>query len=71
MENAREKLEKKGLDQIVVNEVGGPDGAFGSDRNNVRILDSGGVLASFEGSKDEVAEAIWDAVAQGCKDSGR
>ncbi|HOC82615.1 MAG TPA: phosphopantothenoylcysteine decarboxylase, partial [Synergistales bacterium] len=71
MENAREKLEKKKLDQIVVNEVSGPEGAFGSDRNSVRILDSGGELFSSEGSKDEVAEAIWDAVAQGRKDHGQ
>jgi phosphopantothenoylcysteine decarboxylase/phosphopantothenate--cysteine ligase len=71
MENAREKLEKKKLDQIVVNEVSGPEGAFGSDRNSVRILSGKGVLSAFEGSKDEVAEAIWDAVAQGRKDHGQ
>lgn len=71
VENALKKLEKKGLDRIVVNEVNGPDGAFGSDRNSVRILDGKGVLSSFEGSKEEVAEAIWDAVAQGRKEHGQ
>jgi len=71
MENAREKLEKKGLDQIVVNEVGSPEGAFGADRNSVSILDGRGMLSTFEGTKDEVAEVIWDAVAQGRKDRGR
>jgi phosphopantothenoylcysteine synthetase/decarboxylase len=30
------KLRKKGLDLIVVNDVSGPEGAFGSDSNSVQ-----------------------------------
>lgn len=63
-ENARDKLARKKLDMIVANSVGAGGGVFGSDRNEVIILDSAGrqscVALAF---KEEVAHRILDQVA--------
>lgn len=37
---ARKKLEAKGIDGIVANNVAGADGAFGNDRNSVTLIDA-------------------------------
>ncbi len=70
LSNARGKLERKGLDLIVVNNVGGPDGAFGSESNDVQVVGKEGAILSFRGSKEEVADAIWDLVIQRRRPSG-
>ena len=70
VENAMGKLRKKGLDLIVVNDVSGPEGAFGSDSNSVRIIGCEGVLSFVEGSKEDVAEAIWNVVARRRRERG-
>jgi phosphopantothenoylcysteine decarboxylase / phosphopantothenate---cysteine ligase len=60
--NARGKLTRKRADLIVVNEVGA-DRVFGADRNTVTVLGSDGSTATLgELPKDDVADAIWDAV---------
>ncbi|HVN13052.1 MAG TPA: bifunctional phosphopantothenoylcysteine decarboxylase/phosphopantothenate--cysteine ligase CoaBC [Kineosporiaceae bacterium] len=60
--HARVKLARKGCDLLVVNDVSG-GAVFGHGRNAVTILDAvGGTRAVAEGSKDEVADAVWDAV---------
>jgi phosphopantothenoylcysteine decarboxylase/phosphopantothenate--cysteine ligase len=61
--HARAKLARKGCDLLVVNDV--TDGAvFGRGRNAVTLLDAaGGTRPVPEGSKEEVADAVWDAVA--------
>ena len=62
LENARGKLIRKRADLIVVNEVG-VDRVFGADHNTVTLLGSDGsttVLAELP--KDDVSDAIWDAV---------
>jgi phosphopantothenoylcysteine decarboxylase/phosphopantothenate--cysteine ligase len=60
--NARAKLVRKRADLIVVNEVG-TDRVFGADRNTVTILGADGSTTELgELPKDEVADAIWDAV---------
>ena len=62
LEHGRAKARRKGADLLVVNAVGGGRG-FGTDVNDVTILDgSGAVVAEAAGSKDEVADAVWDAV---------
>lgn len=59
---ARGKQQRKGVDLLVVNEVGWERG-FESAENAVRILGPGGVDAGMaSGSKRAVAAAIWDAV---------
>jgi phosphopantothenoylcysteine decarboxylase/phosphopantothenate--cysteine ligase len=56
---AREKLEKKGCDLVVANQVGRPDAGFASDRNRALLVGSGDPT-DIEGTKDEVAGAILD-----------
>jgi phosphopantothenoylcysteine decarboxylase/phosphopantothenate--cysteine ligase len=62
-ENARKKLQAKGLDLIVANDVTASDSGFGVDTNRVTILDSdGGVQALPVMSKTEVAERVFERV---------
>ncbi|WP_029262806.1 MULTISPECIES: bifunctional phosphopantothenoylcysteine decarboxylase/phosphopantothenate--cysteine ligase CoaBC [unclassified Microbacterium] len=61
---ARRKQQRKGVDLLVVNEVGWERG-FERAENTVHILGPGGREAGMaSGSKRAVAAAIWDAVAQ-------
>lgn len=61
---ARGKQQRKGVDLLVVNEVGWERG-FERAENAVRILGPGGVDAGVaSGSKRTVASAIWDAIVQ-------
>jgi phosphopantothenoylcysteine decarboxylase/phosphopantothenate--cysteine ligase len=59
---AREKLERKGLDAIVVNDVSKPGIAFDSPENEVTVVTADGELHVPKASKAEVATAILDAV---------
>jgi phosphopantothenoylcysteine decarboxylase/phosphopantothenate--cysteine ligase len=62
-ERARGKLERKGLDFIVVNDALEPGAGFEVDTNRVAVLASdGGRTAVPLGSKADVAEAILDVV---------
>jgi phosphopantothenoylcysteine decarboxylase/phosphopantothenate--cysteine ligase len=59
---ARVKLARKRADLIVLNVVG-VDRVFGADRNTVTLLGADGSATELgELSKDDVADAIWDAV---------
>ena len=61
--NAREKLEKKHLDLIVANDITAPDSGFGTDTNQVTMIDRNGEVESLPLlSKREVAERILDRV---------
>jgi len=58
----RRKLERKGADLLVVNEVGWEKG-FEASANEVVVLGRGGqVVAQAAGTKRAVADAVWDAV---------
>ncbi|MDC7122726.1 bifunctional phosphopantothenoylcysteine decarboxylase/phosphopantothenate--cysteine ligase CoaBC [Cellulomonas fimi] len=62
LEHGRAKALRKKADLLVVNAVGDGRG-FGTDTNDVVVLDGAGeVVASAAGSKDDVADAVWDAV---------
>jgi phosphopantothenoylcysteine decarboxylase/phosphopantothenate--cysteine ligase len=62
LENARGKLVRKRADLIVVNEVGA-DRVFGADSNTVTLLGADGRTSVLgELPKDDVADAIWDAI---------
>ncbi|MEJ5020166.1 bifunctional phosphopantothenoylcysteine decarboxylase/phosphopantothenate--cysteine ligase CoaBC [Ochrobactrum vermis] len=66
-ENARAKLEKKGADWIVANDVShGPDGSsvMGGDNNRVRILSRSGIEEWPEMSKEQVAERLAAKIAE-------
>ena len=59
---AREKLERKGLDAIVFNDISRPEIGFDSARNEVTIVTAKGEQAVPESTKEEVAEAVLDEV---------
>jgi phosphopantothenoylcysteine decarboxylase/phosphopantothenate--cysteine ligase len=59
---ARAKLEGKGLDAVVLNDVSDPAIGFDSEQNEVTIVAPAGERAVPRGSKAEVARAILDAV---------
>lgn len=63
-ENARRKLETKGLDLIVLNEATMPGAGFEVDTNQVVIIDRDGTAEDLPLlPKDEVAEVILDRLA--------
>jgi len=63
--NAREKLERKGLDLLVANDISAADAGFDVDTNRVVILDAhGGEQALELASKSKVSEYIIRRVAQ-------
>ncbi len=59
---AREKLERKGLDAIVFNDVSRSDIGFDSEQNEVVIVDREGEHRVEMAPKREVADAILDRV---------
>jgi phosphopantothenoylcysteine decarboxylase/phosphopantothenate--cysteine ligase len=65
MAHARAKLQRKGCDLLVVNEVGGhghPTGFEGED-NAATVLGADGSSTDFPlGSKDALADVVWDLV---------
>jgi len=63
LDHGRAKARRKGADLLVVNAVGNGRG-FGVDVNDVTLVDGAGdVVSTASGSKREVADAVWDAVA--------
>ena len=61
---ARSKLEAKGVDLLVANDVSAPGVGFDHDTNAVTILGADGSCRVIElTSKDAVADAVLDAVA--------
>jgi len=64
VENAKQKLQQKGLDIIVANDITQSDSGFGSDNNRVTIIDREGKIDSLPLlPKREVADKILDKVA--------
>ena len=60
--HGRAKAIRKGADLLVVNAVGEGVG-FGTPDNEVTVLDATGeVVAKAGGTKEQVADAVWDAV---------
>ncbi len=76
LKNARAKLEKKGADLIVANDVshgsgiGGAAGVMGGDRNRVRLVSRAGIEEWPEMTKDEVAERLAALVVARLKTIG-
>ena len=60
--NARDKLGKKNLDLIVANDVSAAGAGFAARTNRVLLLERGGARSEVQGSKLEVAHAIWDRI---------
>ncbi len=60
---AREKLDRKGLDLLVANDISAADAGFDVDTNRVLIFDRGGAREEAAGSKAQVAEVVIARVA--------
>ena len=63
VEHAREKLNKKGCDMIVANDVSAGAGVFGGDRNEVHIVTPQGVETWPDMPKRDVAHRLMQKLA--------
>ena len=61
--NARSKLESKGCDWILANDVAPDSGTFGGDENTIRLVSAGGVEDWPRLAKDAVAERLAARIA--------
>ncbi len=63
IKNAKEKIQKKNLDLIVLNSLQDKGAGFKSDTNKVTLIDNSGQIQSFElKSKQEVASDIFNEI---------
>ena len=62
--NARRKLQAKGCDMIVLNDVGAAAGTFGGDHNTVTVVEAGGAEAWPRLGKEEVAKRLVRLLAE-------
>lgn len=62
VERARAKLERKGLDAVVVNDISRADIGFDASHNEVTIVTAAGQRQLARAPKSEIAGAIVDAV---------
>ena len=65
--NARTKLERKGADLIVANEVSPATGIMGGTRNSVKLISQSGVEQWPDLAKEEVAEKLARLIAESIK----
>ena len=70
LENARQKLARKSLDAIVVNDVSREGVGFDSDRNAVHIITHDEVVEVRETTKWDVAQRVLDQVVKLRRRSG-
>lgn len=65
LDGAREKLERKGLDMIVANDVSQPDAGFGVDTNRCIFITKDGQIHTLPLlSKTEIAHQLWDFIRE-------
>ena len=64
LDNAREKLKKKGCDLIVANDVSKERGVFGGEQNTVQLVSTSGVESWGLMSKQDVAERLMKQLAR-------
>jgi phosphopantothenoylcysteine decarboxylase/phosphopantothenate--cysteine ligase len=62
LDRGRDKLDRKGLDAVVVNDISRPEIGFDSPDNEVVIVTAAGSRAVPRGPKAEVARAVIDEV---------
>jgi phosphopantothenoylcysteine decarboxylase/phosphopantothenate--cysteine ligase len=62
VEYGREKLRRKGLDAVVVNDISAPGIGFDTPENAVTIVTAGGDRPVPRGAKAEIARAVLDMV---------
>jgi phosphopantothenoylcysteine decarboxylase/phosphopantothenate--cysteine ligase len=64
VERARGKLERKGLDAVVVNDISRPDIGFDSPENEVTVVLPAGQRPLDKAPKAEIAAAIVDVIEE-------
>jgi phosphopantothenoylcysteine decarboxylase/phosphopantothenate--cysteine ligase len=64
LEYGRDKLRRKGLDAVVVNDISRSDIGFDADANEVTIVTAEGETPVARAPKPDVARAILDAVVR-------
>jgi len=65
LEEGKRKLKEKNLDLIVVNDIIGTDTGFGTDTNQVNLIDRDYQLEKLPLlTKDECASMIWDKIVK-------
>ena len=69
LDNARSKLERKGCDWIVANDVGPETGTFGGSRNTVSLVTGDGVETWPELDKREVARRLVERISDAVRES--
>ena len=63
MENAKAKIEKKGCDYLIANDISRSDIGFNSDENEVTILDSNGAVKKIsKAPKNVIARKILECI---------
>jgi len=62
-EQGRAKRERKGAHMLVANRVGGPHSTFGADDVRAHIIMEGECVEFDGGSKERLADAIWERAA--------
>ena len=63
IENAKEKISKKGCDYLIANDISRTDIGFGSNYNEVTILDKNGGMKKFErADKKTIARKIFEEI---------
>lgn len=68
VENAKRKLRRKNLDMIVANEIDQPEGGFGQEANQVKLIDREGRVEELPLlSKAELAEIILNRIGERLK----
>ena len=59
----KDKLQRKNLDYIIVNDVTDPSGGFGNDTNVVTLLSKNGTVQPFEAMpKDDLATILLETI---------
>lgn len=65
LQNAKEKIQKKGCDFLVANDISRSDIGFSSDENEVTVLDKSGGAKTFEkASKSVIAREILEYICE-------
>ena len=63
IQNAKEKIQKKGCDYLIANDISRSDIGFSSDYNEVVILDKNGIVKKLEReNKREIAKQIFEVI---------
>ena len=62
LDRGRRKAARKGADLLAVNEVGWSKGFEAADNAVTIISADGEVIGARRGTKEDVAEALWDAI---------